>query len=113
MITEPIVPPQNNNRLPSRKSTRASNRHVWLKDFVTSMSTTSTTNFCSTQPQYPLFGKIDFKDMPPPFIAFLANVFAQIEPTSYSQASKDKGWVEGMDKEIKALEVNDTWEATT
>ena len=40
--------------------------------------------------------------MHPHFIAFLVHVFAQTKPTCYSQASKDKGWVEAMDKEIKA-----------
>ncbi|PWA35075.1 hypothetical protein CTI12_AA612890 [Artemisia annua] len=72
----PINPP-----MPSRKSTRTSTKPAWLRDFVTPKSTTSTTNFCSTKPQYPLFGKTDFKDVPPPFIAFLANCTSFVSVT--------------------------------
>ncbi|GJY56807.1 retrovirus-related pol polyprotein from transposon TNT 1-94 [Tanacetum coccineum] len=36
--------------------------------------------------QYPLFGPSDFKGIPSTHIAFLANVFAIPEPTSYKQA---------------------------
>nr|GEZ19608.1 hypothetical protein [Tanacetum cinerariifolium] len=47
------------------------------------------------------------------YITFLANVFAQTEPHSYKQAMRDPGWVEAMNKELEALERNNTWELTT
>lgn len=32
------------------------------------------------------------------------------EPTTYEQASKHPGWVQAMEKEIKALISNNTWD---
>ena len=37
------------------------------------------------------------------------SVKQQVEPQSYNIASKDPNWIEAMDAEIKALEVNNTW----
>ncbi|GJS67280.1 retrovirus-related pol polyprotein from transposon TNT 1-94 [Tanacetum coccineum] len=65
------------------------------------------------QPQYPLFGKADFAGLTATHIAFLANVFAHSEPHNYKQAMIDKGWVEAINKELQALEKNNTWELTT
>nr|GEV11752.1 hypothetical protein [Tanacetum cinerariifolium] len=97
---------------PARKSSRTSTRPAWMKDFVTK-GTTGSAAFCSRQPQYPLFGKADFAGLLASHIAFLANVFAHSEPHSYKQAMTDKGWVEAMNKELQALEKNNTWEQTT
>nr|GEX95031.1 hypothetical protein [Tanacetum cinerariifolium] len=69
--------PQNVNPIlpePTRRSTRQSTRPVWLKDFVALTSTKS-------GPHYPLFASTDFPSIPQQHIAFLANVFAQPEPT--------------------------------
>nr|GEU43590.1 hypothetical protein [Tanacetum cinerariifolium] len=70
--------PQNVNPIlpePTRRSTRQSIRPVWLKEFVALTSTKS-------GPHYPLFASTDFPSIPQQHIAFLANVFAQPEPTS-------------------------------
>ena len=37
------------------------------------------------------------------------SVTQQVEPQSYSQASKDPNWIEAMNVEIKALKLNHTW----
>ena len=39
----------------------------------------------------------------------ILSVKQQVEPQSYNIASKDPNWIEAMDAEIKALEVNNTW----
>ncbi|CAM8899443.1 unnamed protein product [Rhodiola kirilowii] len=44
---------------------------------------------------------------------FLGLISTHTEPKTYSQASKDKLWVEAMNKEIGALEQNKTWIITT
>ncbi|KAL0418879.1 UNVERIFIED_CONTAM: Retrovirus-related Pol polyprotein from transposon RE2 [Sesamum radiatum] len=36
-----------------------------------------------------------------------------LEPRRFAQASKDQNWVEAMEKELHALETNDTWDLTT
>lgn len=45
-------------------------------------------------------------------LASLANVLSVHEPTSYAQAKQDPKWVEAMDKELAALDTNQTWELT-
>ncbi|XP_019055631.1 PREDICTED: uncharacterized protein LOC109115749 [Nelumbo nucifera] len=43
---------------------------------------------------------------------FLGNVSQFQEPKSYKQASGQKEWVDAMNKELAALEQNETWELT-
>ncbi|KAG9446373.1 hypothetical protein H6P81_012501 [Aristolochia fimbriata] len=40
-------------------------------------------------------------------------LFADCDPQTYEEATKDDGWVEAMDKEIASIEKNDTWTLTT
>ncbi|GJR63059.1 retrovirus-related pol polyprotein from transposon TNT 1-94 [Tanacetum coccineum] len=101
--------PSTSSSVPLRKSTRNSTRHAWLHDFVTFKATGSTTS----TPHYPLFVSSEFKNIPQLHIAFLANVFANSEPTSYAQAIKDLGWVRAMEAELTALERNQTWTITS
>ncbi|XP_074283739.1 uncharacterized protein LOC141608274 [Silene latifolia] len=46
------------------------------------------------------------------YLAFLNNVFLEHEPTHFEQARHDVRWVEAMDKELAALEANQTWTMT-
>ncbi|GKA45943.1 retrovirus-related pol polyprotein from transposon TNT 1-94 [Tanacetum coccineum] len=43
---------------------------------------------------------------------FIHNLNKYVEPHTYTQATKDKKWVEVMQKELQALEANKTWELT-
>lgn len=45
-------------------------------------------------------------------LAFFANIAYIHEPTYYSQAKQDPIWVEAMNNELFALEINDTWDLT-
>ncbi|GKA75458.1 retrovirus-related pol polyprotein from transposon RE1, partial [Tanacetum coccineum] len=103
------TPTQNNDLPPLKKSSRQSARFVWLKDFVTPKVGHSN----SVSSQYLLFGPSNFKGMPSTYIAFLANIFAVPEPTSYKQASKEEGWIQAMNYGLAALEKNETWTLTT
>nr|GEW55157.1 hypothetical protein [Tanacetum cinerariifolium] len=91
------------------KSNRQSVRPAWLKDFITSKTGSSN----SVSSHYPLVGSSDFKGIPQAHIAFLANVFAVSDPTTYKQASQDEGWVLAMNAELVALEKNETWSLAT
>lgn len=48
--------------------------------------------------------------MPNTHKAFLVHQESAVEPTSYTQASKQPLWVEAMTKEINALNANHTWD---
>ncbi|GJV35439.1 retrovirus-related pol polyprotein from transposon TNT 1-94 [Tanacetum coccineum] len=96
----------------TRKSTRSSSQPVWLKDFVTTnhkagMATSD--NFNPKHSIYPLFQREDFAHYPADYVTFLANVLAIKEPLFYSQTVTDPNWVKAMNKELQALETNDTW----
>ncbi|GKD36007.1 reverse transcriptase, RNA-dependent DNA polymerase [Tanacetum coccineum] len=100
--------PNDNGPTHSRRSTRQPAKPSWLKDFVTPHRA----NAVSTV-QYPLFSASDFKGIPHSHIAFLANAFAATDPTSFHQANTDDGWIEAMNKELAALEANQTWTLTS
>ncbi|GKB53020.1 putative mitochondrial protein, partial [Tanacetum coccineum] len=102
----------------TRRSTRNSNKPSWLKDFVLAKGQPSSANNVSTNtqtkhPKYPLFTEDDFIDIYDQHIAFLANVFAETEPSSYNHASRYPEWLQVMQTELKTLEKNHTWELTS
>ncbi|GKA19576.1 retrovirus-related pol polyprotein from transposon TNT 1-94 [Tanacetum coccineum] len=105
----PITPqPLSTNAVPPeqvKRSTRQTTKPVWLKDFVDPTANKST-------PHYPLFVSTNFLGIPKPHIAFLANVFSNPEPSRYKQAVQYSGWRQAMDKELVALEKNNTWTLT-
>nr|GEX43216.1 hypothetical protein [Tanacetum cinerariifolium] len=100
------------NEMPStRRSTRTTTQPVWLKDFVTSKhKVSSVLSNNDKQHVYPLFQEADFHNYPNDYVASLAHVLATSEPNSYSQAANDPKWVKAMEKKLKALEINDTWQ---
>ncbi|XP_074304680.1 uncharacterized protein LOC141639457 [Silene latifolia] len=51
-------------------------------------------------------------DFDPSYKSSLSNVIKEVEPSYYSQASKNPRWVAAMDQELLALEKNSTWELT-
>lgn len=46
------------------------------------------------------------------FLAFIANIMKVLEHGSYEEAKNHPGWIAAMDKELQALEENNTWEIT-
>nr|GEW53898.1 hypothetical protein [Tanacetum cinerariifolium] len=98
------VPSSSTNAAPPeqvRRSTKQTNKPVWLKDFVDPTVNKST-------PHYHLFVSIDFLGIPKPHV-FLANVFSNPKPSRYKQVVHYTGWRQAMDKELAALKKNNTW----
>ena len=110
--SQPSQPQPFQPQVPMRRSTRASTQPAWLKDFVTSKHKASMASSVK-QPVYPLFKDQDFECYPEEYVGSLAHVLASLEPTSYTQAASKPEWVDAMDKELHALEINDTWECTS
>ncbi|XP_070017791.1 uncharacterized protein [Nicotiana sylvestris] len=60
--------------------------------------------------RYPISEVVRYKVVSSKYQSYLANFLVEVEPTSYSEAVKDKRWIEEIQAEIKALEDNKTWE---
>ena len=95
--------------VPIRRSSRVSQPPKWLQDFACNNITMESS---TREINYPLFKPEDFQDLKHEYKVSLFNVLSIPEPTSYNQAKDKPRWVEAMDKEIAALEANDTWELT-
>lgn len=80
-------PPQ-----PTRVSTRTKKQPAWLSDYT-----------CHLSIQEPYLS--NFTES---YVAYMINVSKMQEPFSYKEVTKDKDWVEAMQKELQALEENET-----
>ncbi|OIT35065.1 hypothetical protein A4A49_64440, partial [Nicotiana attenuata] len=89
----------------TRKSTRVSKPSIWLKDYVRPDKSGSVS--CC---KYPISEVLGYEEISSKYQSYLASFSIEVEPTTYSEAIKDKRWVEAMQAEIKALEDNKTWE---
>jgi len=86
-----------------RKSTRNSNTHIHLQDYVCNLSHTS-----SVVP-YPISDYISYTNLSPSHCAFALSIASQTELTTYAGASKFTCWKQAMQAEITALENTGTW----
>lgn len=90
-----------------RKSSRVSQPPAHLRDFI---CTTVSASPDSTR--YPLASYVNYSGCSDAFQHRAMQVISDIEPSSYSQASKSPEWVSAMQTELKALEENHTWMIT-
>lgn len=86
---------------PPKKSTYVKQAPRWLKDYVTCVAPTSYTPsaYLFTSPSW-LFES---------YIVFLFNISHIKEAARYHEAKDFSHWQEAMNKEISALEANETW----
>ncbi|XP_059295665.1 uncharacterized protein LOC132049003 [Lycium ferocissimum] len=113
VIISDIVPDQrpttSTQIQPERQSTRTHKRPSYLDDFICNhVYLTDVSSNCFTQPSQPStfsFGDLSLQNQH--LLSYTATI---TEPTSFKQASMNPGWLQAMDKEISALQDNDTWE---
>lgn len=115
----------NNDTITPTESTapaqRVSLRHkiqpTWMKDYVVP-STTSTTNPNVSKANSILlkcpidaekYNISQYAHSSPIFACAVSKPTAITEPQTYNQAKYDPRWVEAMNKELSALETNNTW----
>ena len=78
-----------------RKSTRSHKTPIHLQDYI-----------CShIQPSW-----CNLVFFPPTNSTCLSVIEEYPEPATYEQAAKHPGWIEAINKEIQALQINNTWE---
>ncbi|CAM8916639.1 unnamed protein product [Rhodiola kirilowii] len=88
---------------------RRSKRHVkppgWLKDYQCNA-------LLNTSSPHSMDKQITYEHCSSAHVHFLGLISLHKEPTNYTQASKDELWRTAMQKEIAALEHNQTWTLT-
>ncbi|XP_019258681.1 PREDICTED: uncharacterized protein LOC109236895 [Nicotiana attenuata] len=90
---------------PLRRSLRPKHPPLWLKDFVTPPSATTT--------PYSLANYVSYDSLSPSYQSFIAAFSSIVEPSSYAEAIQDSRWVEAMKSEIAALGANHTWDVVS
>ncbi|GJR01277.1 retrovirus-related pol polyprotein from transposon TNT 1-94 [Tanacetum coccineum] len=113
IIQPKVLPQQEPAANNPRRSSRSSNKPSWLKDFVTPKASMTCSVPNTKQHVYPLFPSQDFESYPKDYVASLAHVLNATEPTTYKQVALDAKWVAAMNKELQALEDNETWVLTS
>ncbi|CAM8949458.1 unnamed protein product [Rhodiola kirilowii] len=89
-----------------RKSQRITKAPTWQKDYLcnNSIKVTSPHNMSKF---------LTYEKCSPAHQHFSSQISEVKEPKSFTQAAKDPKWLNAMQKEISALEINETWEITT
>ncbi|KAL4341418.1 hypothetical protein GQ457_08G034010 [Hibiscus cannabinus] len=88
----------------SRKSTRVSKPPMWLDDYVRTYQSTFLSNVA-----YHISNYVYYSHLLPSAQVFLSSTSLFSEPTTYQEACKHLHWVQAMQEEIQALELNNTW----
>ncbi|KAL2253435.1 UNVERIFIED_CONTAM: Retrovirus-related Pol polyprotein from transposon RE1 [Sesamum indicum] len=95
-IPLPIIPLNDDPHTESTRSQRNHSRPAWLSDFVCNLAShTAAPTITSLSSTY---------------MDFVASLSVLQEPRNYKEASSNPQWVAAMDKELQALESNNTWE---
>ncbi|GAA0169605.1 hypothetical protein LIER_24051 [Lithospermum erythrorhizon] len=63
----------------------------------------------SSGTSYPLTNFVSYDIFSSAHRGFLASITAGVDPRSYSQTLRGRGWFDAMKAEISALEINGTW----
>lgn len=84
-----------------RCSTRTRSRPQWWQDYDIGVS--------NSVSKYPMHSFVSCHSFSPTYSAFMAKIVSLKEPSSFAKAILDPNWVEAMNKELHALEANNTW----
>ncbi|CAM8970229.1 unnamed protein product [Rhodiola kirilowii] len=98
-ISEDATQNLQHQNIPVRRSTREKKPSVLLKDFVCN----------STSIKYPIDHFVNYSQCSPQYQHYILQSSSIPEPTSFTQANKDPLWRDAMEKELSALQSNNTW----
>lgn len=95
------APEFENQSLPTRKSNRVRQPPIKLRDYVCDISN-------SSHIKYPLSVFVNYTGCSFSYQKHAMTLLTDVEPQTYTQASKDPEWTKAMEKDLEALEVNNT-----
>ncbi|XP_074376643.1 uncharacterized protein LOC141718163 [Apium graveolens] len=107
-----FIPHTTSDIIPLRRTSRLSQLPKKFDDFV--LPTGKSTSLASpvTSHIFNVFSEPSLSHLDHHNLTSLNSVLNTSEPSSYKQAKEDPRWVEAMQKEIVALEANETWDLT-
>jgi len=89
-----------------RVSLRAKSRSRYLDQFYCGATSTISSSYSTS---YPIHLFLSYDTCSPNHVSFCHNISAQVEPSSFKEASKFECWQQAMNSELDALERNKTW----
>ena len=90
-----------------RRSMRKIHRPSKYKDFHVTYPSSTIANHSTGTSLYPLSFVLSYTRLSPSYHNVVSSITQNVEPRSYNEASQDPNWIEAMNAEIKALELND------
>ncbi|CAM8932740.1 unnamed protein product [Rhodiola kirilowii] len=103
-VAGPVINPNISVPVP-RRSQRITNKPTWTKDYVCE-------NIGKFTSPHHMKKFISYQKCSPGHKHFVMQISEIKEPTSFNKAVKDPKWMDAMNKEISALELNQTWAIT-
>lgn len=85
-----------------RRSSRTHKTPAWMESYITQPFPKPSANLVTVSTHH----------VEPNFKCFLSSLTTNNDPVKFSQAVTDANWVNAMNAELEALELNDTWDIT-
>ncbi|KAJ0834657.1 putative RNA-directed DNA polymerase [Helianthus annuus] len=98
-VSDAEISPSEGNLVDLRRSSRNISIPKWFQDYV-----------LSSNVKYDINKVVSYACLNADALCFISSLNKTIEPSSYSEASKDPKWIEAMNVEMEALLRNKTWE---
>src|SRR5262249_22631213 len=100
--------------LPPRHSARLRQPPSYLHDYHCYLASASagTNPSISSGTLYPLYSVLSYSHLSPSQFHYTMSISTYPEPRSYAEAVKHAHWRQAMQREIEALELNNTWTIT-
>lgn len=102
-VTSVHTQPISTSPPPLRRTTRPHVQPVWMQDYVNHVKPPSTI----------FISNVAITALNPNFHCFLATHTNNTDPVSFQTAIQSAHWVEAINQELDALELNNTWTVTT
>lgn len=104
---------ERDNNIVLRRSSRSRKPPSYLQEFHCNIAAAAENNPICSNALYPLSNYIDYSNLSDSHRQYALTISTLQEPATYKQAIKSKEWIDAMQAELHALDLNDTWDIVT